>query len=205
MKPFVQGLVCAALCAAVCGCGGSQTRIWRSPRQRAVFGSFGTGTTAGDSNYAPPVEPPYESAPASEPALLQDVAPPVRPADLEPMPTPAAPMPAELPPPPAEEEESVQFRFPSPASPMPNVLDPVKSKPLLEQSSLESPANGDPIELLADGKIALRMQGHSTFNAVRSSRFPTQRTEVKPQEVELAQDGAMQVQYVPLLAPVPVN
>jgi hypothetical protein len=204
MKPFVQGLVCAALCAAVCGCGGSQTRIWRSPRQKALFGSPGMGTTGGESIYAPPVAPPYEPAPASEPAP-RDIAPPVRPGDLEPMPTPAVPLQTELPPPPEEEEESVQFTIPVPASPMPNVLNPVESKPLLEQSSGERPANGGPVEVLAEGKIALRMQGHSTFNAARSSRFPAQRTVVKPPIADLPQDGAMQVQYVPLLAPVPLN
>lgn len=190
MKPFVQGFACTVLCLAVCGCGGSQSRVWRGPRIRST----------GESIYAPPVDPYYAAPPLIERAPLEQIAPPVRPGDLEPLPTPAIRLQEELlPPPPAEDEESVQFILPVPPSSMPNALDPVDSRPILEQSSAERPMRRDRSEDLGEGKIALRMQGHSTYAASQPARLLC----IEPEEKTDLPTGLMQVQYVPLLAPVP--
>ncbi len=196
MKPFIRGSVCTILCLAACGCGGARTRTWNGPRVRST----------GESIYAPPVEPMLPAAPqyhAPPPSQRSyDVAPPVRPGDLEPMPTPALRLEQELPPPPVEAEESVQFLMPGPASPMPNALYPDQSRPLLEQSSAERPAGLRSTQVLGEGKIALRMQGHSTHPDNQAGRRPAMLMPIELEEGN-QQPGMMQVQYVPLLAPVP--
>ncbi len=189
MKPFVQGFACTVLCLAVCGCGGSQSRVWRGPRVRST----------GQSIYASPVEPYHAAPPLIEPAPLEQIAPPVRPGDLEPLPRAAIRLEEELPPPPAEDEESVQFILPVPPSSMPNALDPVDSRSILEQSSAERPMRRDRSEILGEGKIALRMQGHSTYVANQPARL----LRIEPEEKTALPTRLMQVQYVPLLAPVP--
>ncbi|HVJ68375.1 MAG TPA: hypothetical protein VM510_10345, partial [Caulifigura sp.] len=184
--------VCAVLCTAVCGCGGSQGRVWRGPRIRST----------GESIYAPPVEPPPEIM--AEPMYQQDVAPPIRPGDLEPVPTPAIKLEQELPPPPPEEQEAVQFLIPVQPSPMPNALSPAESKPVLEQSSAVRPLRRDSSgEVLGDGKIAMRMKGHSTFPRQTNTNAPARLMHIEADED--ASPGLMQVQYVPMLAPVPAR
>lgn len=197
MKPFAQRLVCAALCLSAVGCGTSQGRIWRGYRSRmTTLMAPETGSSSSNSMYAPPVEPPYEPARMAEP---NSVAPPVRSGDFEPMPTPALRFENELPPPPAEDEESVQFTIPVPPSPMPNALNPIESKPILEQSSATGAGRG-PAEVLGEGKIALRIEGHSTFTPRTN---PARLMPIEPLDAAKPFQGTMQVQYVPHLAPVP--
>ncbi|QDT53206.1 hypothetical protein Pan44_12220 [Caulifigura coniformis] len=196
MKSSLQGCLAIALCVASCGCGGAQARAWRGPRLRAGYPG------ANSSIYTPPVEPPREPAPVFEQPQDQ-IAPPVRPGDLEPAPTPAIRLEAELPAPPSESEESVQFMLPVPPSRMPNALDPVDSRPLLEQSSAERPIRRDSGEMLGEGKIASAMRGHSTYTASHAGRSAVRLMRIESDTFEQAPMGMMQVEYVPLLAPVP--
>jgi len=159
------------------------------------------GTNSG-SIYAPPVEPPREPSPFYE-QPQNEIAPPVRPGDLEPLPTPAIRLETELPGPPSESEESVQFILPVPPSRMPNALDPVDSRPLLEQSSAERPMNREAGELLGEGKIASAMRGHSTYPTTQTSKATVRLLRIEPESVDQLPQGMMQVEYVPLLAPAP--
>ena len=84
---------------------------------------------------------------------------------------------------------------------MPNSLYPEESKPILEQSSAERPRNRQPKEVLGEGKIALNMHGHSTFAANQSGRTGVRLLRIEPDQDQLP--TMTQVQYLPLLAPVP--
>ncbi len=197
MDPSARKLIVVALCLTACGCGGSQGRAWRGPRYRASMKI--PGGVESNPAYVPPVEPPATAPP---PAPPRNMAPPVLPGDLEPMPTPAVKLQEELPPPPAEDEESVQFLIPVPASPMPNALSPVPAKPVLEQSSAERPSNRGSSEVIGEGKIAVRIQGHSTFPDPRVTE-PVRLMPIESLDGMTAGQGTMQVQYEPILAPTP--
>jgi hypothetical protein len=197
MKPSARLCVGLALCLAAVGCGGAESRVWRGPRLRS-------GGYAADPVYAPPVEPspaPRMLEPVREP--MPELAPPVRLEDLQPPPAPTIRLEQELPAPPSEDEESVQFIYPAPPSSMPNALYPDDSpKPILEQSSAERPTSRDPREVLGEGKIALNMRGHSTFMANRTNGANVRLMRIEP-EHDQASSTLTQVQYQPLLAPVP--
>jgi hypothetical protein len=197
MKSLVRGCVVFTLSVAVVGCGGAESRVWRGPRLRS-------GGYATDPMYAPPVDPGYQPTyPAPQPMLepMPEMAPPVRPDDLRPAPPQALRLQEELPPPPSEEEESVQFIVPVPPTSMPNALYPEDSKPILEQSSAERSSDREPKEVLGEGKIARNMRGHSTFIANQTGRSGVRLVRIEPEQD--AAPGLMQVQYLPLLAPVP--
>jgi len=198
MKPLARHSIALALCCAAAGCGASESRVWRGPRLRS--GGYVT-----DPAYAPPVEPPPAPRmlePMSEP--MPELAPPVRPQDLQPPPAPTIRFDQELPAPPDESEESVQYTVPAPPSSMPNALYPEESRPLLEQSSAERPANHRAAPVLGEGKIAHNMRGHSTYIACEARQSHVRLLPIEPDHAT-SEPNMMQVQYLPVLAPVPAR
>jgi hypothetical protein len=200
MKRFAWSPVVLALCVAAVGCGGTQSRTWRIPRPRAFTAV--PGWSDGTGAYSAPVEPAYTPPATSEPMPQPEMAPPAPMAPRNSVPTPAiplTPMEEPLPPPPDESEESVQFRMPAPPSRMPNALIPVEARPTLEQSSAERPTGRPSAEVLGEGKIALRIQGHSTCPSTLRGAAPR----LTGIETEDASPALMQAQYVPQLLPTP--